>query len=100
MTKKSGAPWVIRTPDLLVRSQTLYPAELRAQRYKNCSIRKSETLPGRRCPHKAAAMLFGAAPQQKHERHDRYNLETRQRPLVSEPLAQRILDRIRRRRKQ
>jgi hypothetical protein len=28
--KISGAPWVIRTPDLLVRSQTLYPAELRA----------------------------------------------------------------------
>ena len=26
----SGAPAVIRTPDLLVRSQTLYPAELRA----------------------------------------------------------------------
>jgi hypothetical protein len=28
----SGAPAVIRTPDLLVRSQTLYPAELRAHR--------------------------------------------------------------------
>ena len=28
--EKYGAPWVIRTPDLLVRSQTLYPAELRA----------------------------------------------------------------------
>ncbi len=27
-----GAPGVIRTPGLLVRSQTLYPAELRAQR--------------------------------------------------------------------
>jgi hypothetical protein len=27
---KSGAPGGIRTPDLLVRSQTLYPAELRA----------------------------------------------------------------------
>jgi hypothetical protein len=26
-----GAPGVIRTPDLLVRSQTLYPTELRAQ---------------------------------------------------------------------
>ncbi len=25
-----GAPGVIRTPDLLVRSQTLYPTELRA----------------------------------------------------------------------
>jgi hypothetical protein len=27
---KTGAPGVIRTHDLLVRSQTLYPAELRA----------------------------------------------------------------------
>ena len=26
-----GAPGVTRTPDLLVRSQTLYPTELRAQ---------------------------------------------------------------------
>ena len=26
-----GAPGVIRTPDLLVRSQTLYPTELRAR---------------------------------------------------------------------
>ena len=26
-----GAPWGIRTLDLLIRSQTLYPAELRAQ---------------------------------------------------------------------
>ena len=29
---KSGAPGEIRTPGLLVRSQTLYPAELRAHR--------------------------------------------------------------------
>src|SRR5690242_10959147 len=28
----TSAPGVIRTPDLLVRSQTLYPTELRAQR--------------------------------------------------------------------
>jgi hypothetical protein len=28
--KKSGAPGGTRTPDLLVRSQTLYPTELRA----------------------------------------------------------------------
>ena len=27
---ENGAPGEIRTPDLLVRSQTLYPAELRA----------------------------------------------------------------------
>ena len=29
---KSGAPGGTRTPDLLVRSQTLYPTELRARR--------------------------------------------------------------------
>jgi hypothetical protein len=29
---ENGAPGEIRTPDLLVRSQTLYPAELRAHR--------------------------------------------------------------------
>ena len=29
--KESGAPGGIRTPDLLVRSQTLYPTELRAR---------------------------------------------------------------------
>lgn len=28
--KKGNAPGEIRTPDLLIRSQTLYPAELRA----------------------------------------------------------------------
>ena len=30
ISRLSGAPEGIRTPDLLVRSQTLYPAELRA----------------------------------------------------------------------
>src|SRR5215472_19148618 len=29
--EKSGAPGEIRTPDLLVRSQSLYPTELRAR---------------------------------------------------------------------
>lgn len=28
--RENGAPGEIRTPDLLVRSQTLYPTELRA----------------------------------------------------------------------
>jgi hypothetical protein len=44
----NGAPAVIRTPDLLVRSQTLYPAELRA-RYAIIPYRFSELkdfLPG------------------------------------------------------
>jgi hypothetical protein len=31
---KSGAPGEIRTPDPLVRSQMLYPAELRAHRLR------------------------------------------------------------------
>ena len=30
LPKVSGAPGKIRTPDLLIRSQMLYPAELRA----------------------------------------------------------------------
>ncbi len=33
MTCKTGAPGEIRTPDLLVRSQTLYPTELRAHAF-------------------------------------------------------------------
>ena len=33
---KNGAPEEIRTPDPLVRSQVLYPAELRAR--KNCCL--------------------------------------------------------------
>jgi hypothetical protein len=38
--KESGAPGGIRTPDLLVRSQTLYPTELRARRF-SCPVFKS-----------------------------------------------------------
>ena len=33
MVIQSGTPGGIRTPDLLVRSQTLYPAELRAHNH-------------------------------------------------------------------
>ena len=36
-----GAPGEIRTPDQLVRSQLLYPAELRARNWKE-SIQASE----------------------------------------------------------
>jgi hypothetical protein len=32
LREKTGAPGEIRTPDPLVRSQMLYPAELRARR--------------------------------------------------------------------
>ena len=38
-----GAPGEIRTPDRLVRSQVLYPAELRAQ----CLFLRVEPLKGR-----------------------------------------------------
>ena len=38
LCKKNGAPEGSRTPDLLVRSQTLYPAELRAQMFYNNSM--------------------------------------------------------------
>jgi hypothetical protein len=37
---ESGAPGESRTPDLLVRSQTLYPAELRARRNYACSLNR------------------------------------------------------------
>jgi hypothetical protein len=33
--RKDGAPGEIRTPDLLLRRQSLYPAELRA---RNCDF--------------------------------------------------------------
>ena len=36
--RENGAPGGTRTPDLLVRSQTLYPAELRAHRETQFSI--------------------------------------------------------------
>ncbi len=38
-----GTPGGIRTPDLLVRSQTLYPAELRARCHEKSSITGGET---------------------------------------------------------
>jgi hypothetical protein len=37
----NGAPGEIRTPDLLVRSQTLYPTELRA---RNAGLSPKETM--------------------------------------------------------
>lgn len=39
LQKQIGAPGEIRTPDLLVRSQTLYPTELRARRHESCGPR-------------------------------------------------------------
>src|SRR5271165_2372240 len=41
-TRKHGAPGEIRTPDLLVRSQTLYPTELRAQVFNYRRSRRIE----------------------------------------------------------
>src|ERR1700684_673994 len=38
-----GAPGEIRTPGLLVRSQALYPTELRAQRRSNAAVRQPRT---------------------------------------------------------
>jgi hypothetical protein len=35
MGENESAPGVTRTPDLLIRSQTLYPTELRARKEKN-----------------------------------------------------------------
>jgi hypothetical protein len=39
--RESGAPGEIRTPDLLVRSQTLYPAELRAHNVRGIYVGES-----------------------------------------------------------
>jgi hypothetical protein len=52
-----GAPGEIRTPDLLVRSQALYPTELRAQ--KNFSI------------HRTAVAIQAASAQRKLWRRER-----------------------------
>jgi hypothetical protein len=41
---KSGAPGEIRTPDLLLRRQPLYPAELRAQTFLQDIIRNFSDL--------------------------------------------------------
>ena len=55
LLKRNGAPGVIRTPDLLVRSQLLYPAELRAHAAASIAIipsraqREQEILEGRTC---------------------------------------------------
>ena len=35
VSEKNGAPGGIRTPNLLIRSQVLYPVELRAHRLQN-----------------------------------------------------------------
>ena len=47
-----GAPGEIRTPDLLVRSQTLYPTELRARDFLSLGgaapVKPGPVLPGRR----------------------------------------------------
>src|SRR5271156_5167014 len=43
---ENGAPGGIRTPDLLVRSQTLYPAELRAPRNANAVLLDYDTAGG------------------------------------------------------
>src|SRR5689334_18463858 len=40
---EDGAPCTIRTCDLLVRSQTLYPAELRAQKGSCASVQQGRT---------------------------------------------------------
>src|SRR5581483_5146805 len=78
----SGAPGETRTPDLLVRSQPLYPAELRARyrpvyptavprtdpcgspipRRRALCVRQPEDQPYRRIHPRAAALLGAAVP--------------------------------------
>ncbi len=55
---KGGAPGGIRTPDLLVRSQTLYPAELRARR-KQIHFRGRQEF-SQRTSERALAVPFAA----------------------------------------
>src|SRR3984957_20979393 len=48
--RKSGAPGEIRTPDLLLRRQSLYPSELRAHSSRfqfTCAVRKHQRDPTR-----------------------------------------------------
>ena len=40
---KNGVPWGIRTPDLLLRRQLLYPTELKAH-HKDCSRMREQSL--------------------------------------------------------
>jgi hypothetical protein len=52
----NGAPGEIRTPDLLIRSQSLYPAELRAH---TCGFERNQhqiirLFAGLQCDHQAA----------------------------------------------
>jgi hypothetical protein len=42
----SGAPGEIRTPDLLIRSQSLYPTELRAQPHRAFHYTDEKIQPG------------------------------------------------------
>lgn len=42
MLGKSGTPGESRTPNLLIRSQALYPIELRVQEAKSIKIKKAE----------------------------------------------------------
>jgi hypothetical protein len=67
--KTNGAPGEIRTPDLLVRSQTLYPTELQA-RYPYCSDLKrawegSPGSHGSRCDEQASRQT-SPAPGASH----------------------------------
>ena len=54
----------------------------------------AEPQPSIRFAQEAAAMVFGASPQQRNQGNDRDNLKSRQGPLVAEVFAQRIFDRI------
>src|ERR1039458_2240976 len=61
MKRKSNAPGEIRTPDLLVRSQTLYPAELRAhsQAVTRCNAKIVSQLRNRRSRYDEPRALTG-----------------------------------------
>src|SRR5690242_9897961 len=88
----NGAPGGTRTPDLLVRSQTLYPTELRArgksilsQAYgdKNGGLVRGIAGVLVCSADKTAAMRFGAAPEQDGQCQDSGEFEAGKGPLIA-----------------
>ncbi len=61
LIEKIGAPGKTRTPNLLIRSQTLYPIELRARRSAASRKRRAMILDAREPPRRDAKLRPRAA---------------------------------------
>src|ERR1700676_4441839 len=96
---KYGAPGGIRTPDLLVRSQTLYPAELRAHSFKILTqLRGDPLLVGTRSDRVArvlapemCASRFGAKPNHQGSHEKDHQSKRSHRPRVAHVTRQACL---------